>query len=76
MESSLRNKNVLVLVFEIIVIIFSVVGITFAVQKIVRDRTSTLLVGDEYNVEYVGDTAVTVSNLEPISDNLINYDTK
>jgi len=71
----MKNKNILVIVFEILVIVLGILGITYAASVIVNNRTTTLLTAEEYNVEYIGDSDINFNNLEPISDNLVNYNT-
>ena len=75
MEKAFNNKNILIIVFEVLVITLTIGGITFATQKLLNNRTSTVIKTAEYNLDYVGSDTVTVSNLEPISDNLVNYNT-
>lgn len=76
MDKSFKNKNALVIVFEILVIILGVGGITFATSKLLNDRTQTLLTTGEYNVDYVGDKEITAKDIEPMDDDLVNIDTK
>lgn len=76
MEKLFKNKNLLVIVFEVLVIALAVGGITFATQRLLNNRTLTELTTGEFNLDYVGNTDIVASNLEPISDNLINYETK
>ena len=76
MEHSIKNRNILVLVFELIVIAVAVAGFTFATQKIINDRTSTLITTDEYGLDYVGDKNISIGELEPISDSLVDYNTR
>ena len=76
MEKSFKNKNLLVIVFEVLVIALAVGGITFATQRLLNNRTLTEITTGEFNLDYVGDTDIVTSELEPISDNLINYETK
>ena len=76
MDKSFKNKNLLVIVFEIVVIILGIIGITYATTQIINNRTVTNLTVGEYTVEYIGDKNVTVNNLEPIDDNLVNINTK
>lgn len=71
-----KNKNILVIVFEILVIVLGIGGITFATSKLLNDRTQTLITGGEYNVEYVGDEDISFDGLEPISDEYIDINTK
>lgn len=75
MKDSFKNKNLLVIIFELLVIILGIIGITFATQKIVNDRTATLITTGKYGVDYIGDKEITIGSLEPIDDNLINIDT-
>ena len=75
MEKTFNNKNILVIVFEVLIIALTIGGITFATQKLLNNRTSTVIKTAEYNLDYVGSDIVTASNLEPISDNLVNYNT-
>ena len=76
MDKSLKNKNLLVLVFEIIIIILAVVGITFATSRLLNNRSTTIIKAGEYNLDYVGSDVVTAEGLEPISDELINIDSE
>lgn len=76
MKDAFKNKNLLVIVFELIIIILGIIGITFATSKILNDRASITVKGSEYGVDYQGDTDIKVNNLSPISDSLINKDTK
>ena len=75
MKETLKNKNLLVIVFEIIIIILGIIGITFATSKLLNDRTSTIVTTDEYHLDYQGDTNITIGDIEPISDSLINIGT-
>lgn len=75
MEKSFKNKNLLVIIFEILVIVLAVIGITYATQKLFNNSSLTMITTGEYNVDYVGESNIVAQNLEPISDNLINYNT-
>ena len=75
MENSFKNKNLLVIVFEILIIVLGVGGITFATSKLINNSTTTILKAGEYNVDYTGDKEVVVTGIEPISDDLVNYNT-
>ena len=75
MDKSLKRKNIIVIVFEILVIALGVGGITFAAARIINTRTTTLLTVGKYNVEYLGSLEVTADDLEPISDSMIGIDT-
>ena len=72
----MKSRNLLVIVFEILVIVLGIIGITYATSVIINNRTATLLTVSDYHVDYVGDSEITVSELEPISDSLINYNTR
>ena len=76
MKESFKNKNLLVIIFEIIIIILGIIGITFAAQKILNDRTTTSLKAGEYGLDYIGDKTIAISNIEPIDDSLINVDSR
>lgn len=76
MKTSFKNKNILVIVFEILVIALGVGGITFATNRLLNNRTLTILTIGEYNIDFVGNQEIVANNLEPISDELINIDTK
>lgn len=71
-DSYFRGRNLLVLLFEIILVVVAIGGLTFATSKLMG--SSTIITFGEYNVDYVGKTEVEVSNLEPISDSLVSYD--
>ena len=75
MKEYFGNKNVLVIVFEILFIALAIGGITFATQRLLNNRTLTVVKTAEYNLDYVGSDTVVVSDLEPISDKLVNYNT-
>ena len=49
--------------------------LTFATTKLLNGRTITNLVSGEYNIDYVGDTLINIKDLEPISNDQINYNT-
>lgn len=72
----MKNKNLLIIVFEIIVIVLGIVGITYATSVLINNRASTLLTASGYNVDYIGDTDIIIDGLEPMSDNLVNYNTR
>ena len=75
MKDSFKNKNILVILFELLIIALGIVGITFATAKLLNDRTATLITTDEYNLDYIGDKYVTMGDMEPIADELVSYDT-
>ncbi|MBQ2873035.1 MAG: hypothetical protein IJE89_03440 [Bacilli bacterium] len=74
-NSSFKNRNLLVLAFEILLIIVAIGGLTFATSRLLDSSSSAILTFGEYNVDYIGKTEIAVSELEPISDSLINYNT-
>ena len=69
-----KNRNLLVLLFEILIIIVAIGGLTFATSKLMNG-SNTIITFGEYNVDYIGDTEIVANDLEPISDSLINYNT-
>ena len=71
-DTSFKTRNTLVFLFEILIIVVAIGGLTFATSKMFG--SSTIITFGEYNVDYVGKTDVVVSDLEPVSDSLINYD--
>jgi len=75
MKDTIKNKNVLVILFELLIIALGIVGITFATSKLLDDRTATMITTGEYDIDYVGDNYVTISDLEPMDDSLVNYNT-
>ncbi len=75
MKDTIKKKNVVVIIFELLIIALGIVGITFATSKLLNDRTATLITTGEYGIDYVGDNYVVMKDLEPISDSLVNYDT-
>ena len=75
MKESLKSRNMLVIIFELLVIVLGIIGITFATTKLLNNRTSTVIKTGEYNIDYKGDTAVNIKDIEPMSDNLVNYNT-
>lgn len=75
MENSFKNKNLLVIIFEILIIVLGVGGITFATTKLINNSTTTLIETGKYNIDYVGDKEVMISDIEPMSDDLVNYNT-
>ena len=60
----------LVLFFEIFLVIVAIGGLTFATSRLLGSQT--IIKFGEYNVDYVGDTEIVVSDLEPVSDKLID----
>ena len=74
-DKTFNRRNLIVLIFELLVIIVAVGGLTFATTKLMNGSSTYIKFG-EYNVDYVGNTEIVVSDLEPISDSLINYNTK
>ena len=73
-DKGFKNRNIAVLIFEILLIAIAVGGLTLATSTILGGSRTIVKFG-EYNVDYIGSTEINVSDLEPISDSLINYDT-
>lgn len=73
-DTSFKSRNLFVLLFELLIILVAVGGLTFATSRLMAG-SSTIVTFGEYNVDYVGNTEIVVSDLEPISDSLINYNT-
>ena len=71
-DKSFNMRNTIVLLFEIIIIVIAIGGLTFATSRMFG--SSTIIKFGEYNVDYVGKTEIFASDLEPISDSLINID--
>ena len=63
MKDSFKNKNILVIIFELLIIALGIIGITFATSKLLDGRAATLITTDEYNLDYVGDNYVTISDI-------------
>ena len=74
-DKGFKNRNIIVLIFEILLIAVAVGGLTLATSSILGGSTTIIKFG-EYNVDYVGSTEINAVDLEPITDSLINYDTK
>ena len=76
MKESVKNRNFLVIIFELLVIALGILGITYATTKLLNNRTSTTIKTGEYQLDYQGDSNVSIAEIEPISDSLVNYNTK
>ncbi len=76
MDESLKKKNIYVIMFEIVIIVLGIVGVTLATSNIISGRTKTILTAGIYEIDYKGNLEVVGSDLEPISDSLININTK
>ena len=74
-DKSFKVRNTLVLLFEILLIIIAIGGLTLATSSLMSGSRTKIKFG-EYNVDYIGETEIVAENLEPISDSLINYNTK
>ena len=59
-DSSFKNRNMLVLVFEVFLIVVAIGGLTFATNRLLNG-SSTIIKFGEYNVDYVGETSIVVS---------------
>ena len=73
-EATFKKRNILVLVFEIILIAIAVGGLTLATTSLMNGSRTIIEFG-RYNVDYKGEVEIVATDLEPISDSLINYDT-
>ena len=73
-KRTFRGRDLFVLIFEILVIVVAIGGLTLATSKLMGGSRTIVSFG-EYNVDYVGETEISVNDLEPISDSMINYDT-
>lgn len=76
MKEAYKNKSILVIGFELVIIAIGIIGLTYATAKLLNDRASIDLKSKGYGVDYVGDTDIKADNLIPISDSLINIDSK
>ncbi len=47
MKDTIKKKNVVVIIFELLIIALGIVGITFATSKLLNDRTATLITTGE-----------------------------
>lgn len=74
-DKNFRNRNNFVLIFEVLLIFVAIIGLTYATSKLMNG-TSTIINFGKYNVYYNGQTEIETTNLEPISDKLINKDIK
>ena len=73
-DKTFNKRNMLVLFFEIFLVIVAIGGLTFATSRLLGSQT--IIKFGEYNVDYVGDTEIVVSDLEPVSDKLIDINTE
>ena len=74
-DRTFKTRNTLVLLFEIILIVVAIGGLTFATANLMGGSRTKIDFG-KYSVDYIGKTDIVINDLEPISDSLINYDTK
>ena len=74
-DKTFKNRNMLVLIFEIFLIIVAIGGLTFATSALLGG-SSTIVNFGEYNVDYLGETDIVVNGLEPMSDSKVSYDTR
>jgi len=72
-DKSFNTRSALVFAFEVLLIVIAIGGLTFATSTMFGSRTEIKF--GEYNVDYLGSTEIIASDLEPISDSLINYNT-
>lgn len=71
-----KNRNILVIVFEIVIILLGIIGITYATSKVLNNNTKTIITAGKYNLDYVGENNITFSALEPMSSDKVNINTK
>ena len=74
-DKGFKKRNIVVLIFEILLIAVSVGGLTLATSSLLGVSKTVIKFG-KYNVDYIGSTEIIANDLEPISDSLINYNTK
>ena len=74
-DKTFKTRNTLVLLFEIILIVVAVGGLTLATANLMGGSRTKIDFG-KYSVDYIGETDIVMNDLEPISDSLVNYDTK
>lgn len=74
-DRTFKTRNTIVLLFEVLLIVIAIGGLTLATANLIGGSRSNIIFG-EYNVDYIGKTEIVANNLEPISDKLINYNTK
>ena len=74
-DKNFKNRNLLVLIFEILLVAVAVGGLTLATSSLLGG-SQTIITFGEYNVDYKGEIDVVADSLEPISDSLIGYDTR
>ena len=72
-DKTFKNRNLAVIIFEILLIVIAIGGLTLATSSLMGG-SSTIIKFGEYNVDYLGETELVVENLEPISDSLVGYD--
>lgn len=71
----MKGKRIAFIFFEVFVIILGITGVTLAANKIVRDRSTIGIKAGEFYVDYKGNQEITINNLEPIDDSLIDINT-
>jgi len=74
-DKNFKKRNVFVLIFEILLIAVAIGGLTLAASSLISSSRTIVNFG-EYNLDYVGETEIIATDLEPMSDSLVNYDTK
>lgn len=76
MTESFKKKNLTVIIFEVFVVLIGIISITLATSNVINTRTKTILKSGSYEVAYQGSFDLTGGELEPISDSLVNINTK
>ena len=74
-DTLFKKRNMLVLFFEVLLIVVAIGSLTFATTRLFNGSSTHIEFG-EYSVDYIGETSIVASDLEPISDSLVNYDTR
>ena len=76
MKKASNNKKIFIIAIEVIVIVLTFIGVTLATSNIINDNIKVGLKAGDFNVDFKGKSNISFKNLEPISDNLININTK
>ena len=72
----MKGKRIAFILIEILIIVLGLVGATLAVNRIINDRSLVGIKAGEFYVDYKGNQNIEINSLEPISDDLININTK
>ena len=76
MKKASKNKKIFIIAIEVIVIVLTFIGVTLATSNIINDNIKVGLKAGDFNVDFKGKSNISFNNLEPISDKLININTK